>query len=414
LPNGSRLISRLASGPSIERRRGSGFGRRRGGLLLAALAVLLLGLVPMASAKDVPTPRISPLKVQDGDVGDAPADGEAGFEADPDAPVDTAIIPPSSSTREMTEFLAPDSKGDFGGDTGLDQPLQLMPLDPTSPPTDGPIDLGAAARRADPLFNPTPSNDSGVLGTVTIEAHLTEDSPPIQSGVVWRVFRQEPGKDGKLPLVGEASGGSVTLKLRPGEYMVHCSYGRAGFIKKVTVTEAPTAESIVLNAGGLRLLALVGKDQPLPPADVHFAIYASDESGPGERVLVADEVPPAHTISLNAGIYHIVCRYGAANAVVRADIKVEPGKLTEAAVYQKAARLTLKLVEERGGEALANTAWSVVTPAGESVVESVGAFPSVVLAVGDYTAIAKNGDRIFERNFKVEAGINRDVEVLAE
>ncbi|MCB1490154.1 MAG: hypothetical protein KDJ88_22175 [Bauldia sp.] len=368
----------------------------------------------MASAKDVPTPRISPLKVQDGDTGDMPAEGEADPESDLDAPVDTSIIPPSGGNGEMADFLATGMKGDFAGGGSVDQPLQLMPIDPADAATGGPIDLGAAAQRADPLFNPTPSEDSGVLGLVTIEAHLTEDSPPIQSGVVWRVFREEAGKDGKLPLVGQASGGSVTLKLRPGEYLVHCAYGRAGFIKKVTVTEAPTAQSIVLNAGGLRLLALVGKDQQLPPADVHFTIYASDEAGPGERVMVADNVPPGHLVSLNAGIYHIVCRYGDANAVVRADIKVEPGKLTEAAVYQKAARLTLKLVEERGGEALANTAWSVVTPAGESVVESVGAFPSVILAVGDYTAIAKNGDRIFERNFTVEAGLNRDVEVLAE
>jgi hypothetical protein len=51
-----------------------------------------------------------------------------------------------------------------------------------------------------------------------------------------------------------------------------------------------------------------------------------------------------------------------------------------------------------------------VTPAGESV----GAFPSVVLAAGDYTAIAKHGDQTFERKFTVEAGLNRDVEVLIQ
>ena len=382
----------------------------RAGLPILVLALVMLGFCTPAFAKDVPTPRLSPLKVQDGDSGGQ----AAGDESDPGEPFDTAIIPPSGGNGAMLDSFAPGGKGDFGGGPGLDQPLQLAPLDPANSATGGPIDLGAAARRADPLFNPTPSGDDGVLGTVTIEARLTEDGPPIQSGIAWRVFRDQVGGDGKLPLVGEASGGSVTLRLRPGRYIVHCSYGRAGFVKKVVVGEAPSAESIVLNAGGLRLAALVGKDQPLPPTDVHFSIYASDETGPGERVLVADEVPPGHTVSLNAGIYHIVCRYGEANAVVRADIKVEPGKLTEAAVYQKAARLTLKLVEERGGEALANTAWSVVTPAGESVIESVGAFPSVVLAVGDYTAIAKNGDRIFERNFKVEAGLNRDVEVLAE
>ena len=38
----------------------------------------------------------------------------------------------------------------------------------------------------------------------------------------------------------------------------------------------------------------------------------------------------------------------------------------------------------------------------------------MVLAAGDYTAIAKHDGRTFERNFTVEAGVNRDVEVLAE
>jgi hypothetical protein len=60
------------------------------------------------------------------------------------------------------------------------------------------------------------------------------------------------------------------------------------------------------------------------------------------------------------------CHYGDANAIIRADIRVEPGKLTEATLYQQAARVTLKLVENHGGEALANTQWSVVTSAGEA------------------------------------------------
>ncbi len=74
--------------------------------------------------------------------------------------------------------------------------------------------------------------------------------------------------------------------------------------------------------------------------------------------------------------------------------------------------LPSKGIEVHGGEALANTEWAVVTPAGEPVIESVGAFPSVVLAAGEYTAIAKHDERIFERTFTVEPGLNRDVEVL--
>jgi ketopantoate hydroxymethyltransferase len=160
-------------------------------------------------------------------------------------------------------------------------------------------------------------------------------------------------------------------------------------------------------------MALVGKDQPLSASDVSFNIYAPEEDGAEERAIVVSNAPAGRIIGLNAGTYHVVCRYGDANAVVRADIRVEAGKLTEAAMYQKAARLTLKLVSEHGGEALANTAWSVVTSAGETVAGSVGAFPSVVLAAGEYTAIAKHDGKIYERTFTVEPGLNRDMEVLA-
>jgi len=370
------------------------------------IAISLAGVVTHGFAEDVPTPRISPLKLQ-AEGGADPAGSGDYTEPGPNDPVDTALIPPSTADdQQPLEFLPSDraDPADFPVDQ-LDAPLDLNPNH--SP--DGPIDLGAT-RAVEPFSEPA-SADSGVLGTFTLDARMTADGPPIPSGVVWRVFAGQPGADGKLSLVGQAEGGSVTLRLRPGDYIVNAAYGRAGLSKKVTVTDTAASQTMVLNAGGIRLTALVGDDQPLPPADVHFDIYASDESGPGERVLVLGDAPASSVISLNAGIYHVVCHYGDANAVVRADIRVEPGKLTEAALYQKAARMTLKLVEEHGGEALANTAWTVVTPAGESVIESVGAFPSVVLAAGDYTAIAKHGDRTFERKFTVEAGLNRDVEV---
>ena len=37
----------------------------------------------------------------------------------------------------------------------------------------------------------------------------------------------------------------------------------------------------------------------------------------------------------------------------------------------------------------------------------------MVLAEGDYTIVAKNRDRIYQRDFTVVAGRNQDVEVLA-
>jgi hypothetical protein len=76
--------------------------------------------------------------------------------------------------------------------------------------------------------------------------------------------------------------------------------------------------------------------------------------------------------------------------------------------------MTLKLVEQHGGEAIADTAWTVTTLSGGNIVQSVGAFPTVILSEGDYTAIAKHDGRTFQKNFSVTADDDRDVEVLAE
>ena len=63
--------------------------------------------------------------------------------------------------------------------------------------------------------------------------------------------------------------------------------------------------------------------------------------------------------------------------------------------------------------ARANTQWSVLTPGGDVVKESIGAFPRVILAEGDYRAIARNDNRTYQRAFKVVTGVDGDVEVLA-
>lgn len=385
-----------------------------------------LAFATTASAEDVPAPRASPLEAG------TPAT-EEGLLATGRAPVafaeeDFQPVQPMEAFQAATGVdlnqLAQESGaglGDPGFDTGqAPPPIDLAPLaDPIDPfaeqaapgwPNDAPIDLTApGAGKTDQL-----PDDQAILGSYTLDARMTADAPPLESGVIWRVYAKDADEDGKMRMVGEAEGGPVTLKLKPGDYYVHVAFGRAGITRKVAISELPRAESVVLNAGGIRLTALAGADRVLAPEEVRFDLYAPDESGSDNRVTVLENAPASTVIGLTAGTYHVVCRYGDANAIVRADIRVEPGKLTEATVYQQAARVTLKLVANRGGEALANTAWSVVTPAGESVVESVGAFPSVVLSVGDYTAIATHEGKIFEQNFTIEAGLNRDVEVLVQ
>lgn len=251
-------------------------------------------------------------------------------------------------------------------------------------------------------------------GEITLAARLTEDTGEIARGLVWRVFADKPQADGKLPLIASAQGGTSIFQLEPGNYLIHAAFGRAGATKRITVGREPLHEDLVLDAGGLKLDAVLSGGVRIPRDKLKFSIYEAQVDSHGERPLIIPNVSPNTVVRLNAGTYHVVSTYGAVNAVIRADIRVEAGKLTEATVEHRAAQLTMKLVREEGGEAIADTSWSILNDSGDIVRESVGAFASMVLAEGDYTAIAKNRDHIYQRAFAVVAGHNQDVEVLAQ
>jgi hypothetical protein len=250
-------------------------------------------------------------------------------------------------------------------------------------------------------------------GAITLSAQLTDKGADITRGIVWRVFKPEAAGDGKLPMVASAHGGTAVFQLEPGSYLVHASYGRAGATKRITVGKDAKRESLVLDAGGLKLDAVLSGGVRIPPKKLRFSIYEGTAEANGDRALIIPDVEPNSVVRLNAGVYHVVSTYGAVNAVIRSDIRVEAGKLTEATVEHRAAEMTMKLVRETGGEAIADTSWSLLNESGDPIKEAVGAFASMVLAEGQYTIIAKNRDRIYQKDFTVVAGQNQEIEVLA-
>lgn len=250
------------------------------------------------------------------------------------------------------------------------------------------------------------------LRELTLAAKLSEDGDLIANGIAWRIFRPDANDDGKLPLIATALGGTMRFALPPGSYLVHAGFGRAGITKRISVGTDAREEVLVLDAGGLSLNGVLSGGVRIAPDKLRFSIFAGDEPEKGERPLILPDVVPGDIVRLNAGTYHIVSNYGAVNAIIRADLVVEAGKMTSATIEHKAAELTLKLLREEGGEAIADTSWSVLNPSGEVIKESVGAFASMVLAEGDYIVIAKNREKLYQREFTVIAGRNQDVDVL--
>ena len=150
-----------------------------------------------------------------------------------------------------------------------------------------------------------------------------------------------------------------------------------------------------LPAGGLRIEGRVGTAR-FRRADLVRHLQGQPVRG-GRARPIARTSPTGDVVLVPEGTYYIVSNYGDGNSVVRSDIRVQAGKLTDVTVTHRAAVIMLKLVSERGGEALANTAWSVLTPGGDVIKESIGAFPRVILAEGEYRAIARNDGKVFER-----------------
>lgn len=255
-------------------------------------------------------------------------------------------------------------------------------------------------------------NDTARSGALTFNALMGEDGAAIPNGLVWRLFSTRLNREGKLQLVGIQRGGSVQFNVPTGSYLLHVGYGRAGVTKRIDFDGRSLTDTVVLEAGGLRLSATAGNGEAITSKLLTFDIYTQGPTAQDRR-LVAEDVAPGTVVRLNAGDYHVVSNYGAVNAVARADIKVETGRVTDARLTQRAAEVTLKLVREAGGEALADTAWSISSSQGDLIRENVGAFSSMVLAEGEYLIVAKNKDRIYQRVYNVAAGQNEEVELVA-
>jgi hypothetical protein len=145
---------------------------------------------------------------------------------------------------------------------------------------------------------------------------------------------------------------------------------------------------------------------------VTYDIFSDERDQYGQRTKLISGVKPGAILRLNAGIYSVRGTYGDANAVARADVTVEAGKLSDATLTYAAAKVTFKLVTQPGGDAIADTQWTITTARGEPVKESVGALPTHIFAPGSYTVSARHAGQLFQRQFVVRAGDAVQVEVV--
>jgi hypothetical protein len=353
----------MTSGGNGIERPGPG-GRRLPALALAAMLISLLAGPAAAQMFSDQPPPVPPGSVPD--------------------PGGAISLAPPSGPASVPNMPAP-----------LTQPSLSQPSIVALPPVAAPSNAAAPSQ-----------------AVLSLTARFGKDLPVINSGLVWRVFTDRPDDTGTFKLVREERGATPNIVLPPGGYVVHVTFGLVSAVRPVTLKSETDREAFLLPAGGLRIEGRVGTSK-IPQNQISFAIYKGSQFEVGERAPLVPSVAAGDVALLPEGTYYIISNYGDANSVVRSDIRVQAGKLTDVIISHRAAVITLKLVGDKGGEALANTAWSVITPGGDVIKESIGAFPRVVLSEGEYRAIAKNEGKVFERSFNVVNGVDTEVEVIA-
>lgn len=253
-------------------------------------------------------------------------------------------------------------------------------------------------------------NQQPVETSIRLIAAYTTEGPVIDAKVTWRIFKPDQNEQGVYPLVVRSDDPSPVFVLQTGTYIVHAAFGYARTTQLIQLGAEPQILTLIIPAGGLYLESNIGENGDDP--QVSYDVLGTELDALGERRILVSNAPVKTIIPLAEGAYQIISRYGNGNSVVREDVIIEAGLLTLANVEHRAARITFKLVSEAGGEALADTSWTILLPNGDVVKEGIGAFPTYVLAEGDYSVVASNGGESFTRDFSVVADDDAEIELL--
>jgi hypothetical protein len=394
---------------------------------------------PAVAAEDTSAAPPAPPALPAGVVAAEPIDLDAQRAAPSEAPTGPETLPPGAtatqpidlSNSSQVQASPPPAEAEPGGETAVHKtatppPVQAAAPAAEPPPSAPPVNVVQSVPIAPPPPPPAPTVAAKVTPApapqvqlpvpVTFKALVSEQGPRLQSGLTWRVYASQAlPNGGGYKLLSTHREAMPTAALLPGDYLVNAAYGLSNLTRKITVESGRSIEeTFVLNTGGLKLAALLPSGDALPESAVKFDILSDEEDQFGNRQTILHNAKPGVVIRLNAGAYRIESLYGDTNATIRADVTVEPGKITEATIKQTGAKTTFKLVQSLGGEALADTKWTILTSAGDVVKENAGALPTHILAPGSYAVVADHGGSSYTRKFSIEAGEAKQVEVVVD
>jgi len=255
-------------------------------------------------------------------------------------------------------------------------------------------------------------------GTEGLElvAKLASDAPPLTTNIKWEIYNFQKSSDGNRAQIVTSDVAQPILPLAPGKYIVRAVFGVSSAAKVVTISTAQiTDATFILNTGGIRVKPLLIAGEPplgkTPRQWIYLASGPKNLTAP-QLVAIADDPKKIH--QLTAGTYELISKFGTANAIVKTNVTVSPGLLTDVEVSHKAGIVTFKLFKKwRGGEELTDVIWKLFDEEDNIVASNLAAGSGEIIAPGRYKVAAKYNEDTFTKIFRIKPGRKKLIQVVA-
>jgi hypothetical protein len=227
-------------------------------------------------------------------------------------------------------------------------------------------------------------------GTESIElaARLSEDGGIITLPIAWSIRRGgETIFRDNSPVVDRV--------IEPGDYVVEAAYGTVRVAQSLTVLAGQSIGlTLILNAGGMRALAMVKDSPPIPGIASSYDIYDETSGRLVSRSQEAGEV-----IRLRSGKYLVESRLLPGNTLARSNVVVKPGILSSLEIKHEAGVAAIDLAER--------LPWTIRDLSTGWTASGEGRQDAVVLAPGIYEFESGSPGRQRLVSFTITAGERR-------
>ncbi len=248
-------------------------------------------------------------------------------------------------------------------------------------------------------------------------AKLASGSPPLEANIKWEIYNFKKSSDGNRSQILTSEVAQPTLPLSPGKYIVRAVFGISSTAKVITISPAQiTDATFILNTGGIRVKPLLIAGEPPAGKLSQQWIYLNPPTGStSSPQLIATANDPSEIHQLSAGTYELISKFGTANAVVKTNVTISPGLLTEVEVSHKAGIVQFKLFKKwRGGEELTGASWKLFDDEGNEVASDFAAGSGEIIAPGRYKVTALYNDNTYTKMFNIKPGRKKLIQIVVQ